>query len=146
MSSKLVIAALCVLAVSGCKTEYFGAPLPCTTPPQGMVSVSGGMITVDPEHIVVCNSNVPITWRLDPQAPYAFRADGIIIDYQDGEFDDCRPGKNGTASGAGKTFVCLDLNKKHGTGGQRNYKYTVRLDSTDGSPAPQDKDPWIVND
>lgn len=143
-----IAALVAVLGLSGCPSlpmERLSCP---PGAPTAIVSLAGGRIAVDRDPIKVCQSNVPIVWTLDPQVPanYAFPSDGIIIQYTDGEFDDCRPGKNGTVGGSGRAYVCFDLNKKRGTEPPRSYKYTIKLRTTDQSQAPADLDPVIMND
>jgi hypothetical protein len=148
MKNWALVAILAIFGLSGCPslpTER----LSCDPgAPRGVVSLAGGVIQVNPNQINVCQSNVPIVWTLDPQvaANYAFPPDGIVIQYNDGEFDDCRAGKNGTVGASGRAFICLDLNKKRGTERPRAYKYTVKLRTTDQSQAPADLDPVIMND
>jgi len=90
---------------------------------------------------------VPIVWTIDPQqTKYVFAADGILISYNDGEFDDCRAGKPGALQSNGRVFVCKDLNSKHGQAGPRPYKYRIKLLTNDGSTPPPELDPVIMND
>jgi hypothetical protein len=144
-----IAALVAVLGLSGCPSLITGERLTCEPGgPRGTVSLTGGAISVDPYTIKVCQSNVPIVWTLDSQVPanYVFAPDGIVIQSNDGEFDDCLPGKNGTVGASGRAFICLDLNKKLRTAAPRSYKYTVKLRTTDQSQPPAELDPVIMND
>lgn len=151
MKRVLLLAALCVLALSGCDVlrGAFGMP----TNDRPVVKLVGSQVSVDPPtlHFRSSQGAVPIRWTLDGPAGAKFADDGIVIEgevtdgtrevrpnlplnRQQREVVDCRiqPG--------GRDFMCLNRNTRPGV-----YKYTVKLIAPDGTRLPP-LDPMLVND
>ena len=151
MKRVLWLAALCVLALSGCDSlrGAFGMP----TNDRPVVLLANGQISVDPPTLNFRNSQgaIPVRWKLDAPAGAKFADNGIVfegevtdgtrevrrnlsLNRQQTEIVDCRiqPG--------GREFMCLNRNTRPGV-----YKYTVNLIAPDGTRLPP-LDPMLVND
>lgn len=150
MKLVFVSAALAVLLLGSCATPYElrvdGRTVQCQPgSPSGSVTVASGKITVTPALICVHGKNVAIMWTLDSDG-FVFAANGIVIDSNDGAFENCIAGNNGIVAGNGRRFICTNLNPNSGDGNRRTYNYTVNLNRTDGTAAPMPVDPVIMND
>jgi hypothetical protein len=141
MKRLLWLAALCVLALSGCDILRGAFNMPTNEKP--VVTVVNNEIFVDPEPLRFTpeQRNVTIIWRLQDSA-LRFADNGVRIDGEvvaggrpvaQNEIVDCR------VVGDGRQFMCLNKNTRPG-----KYKYTVRVRLANGSIV--EKDPTIFND
>lgn len=143
----IAVAAAFVLAACAIPMQADkAAPVRGAHSPTVYVTVINGKIEAHPDVIPVQDKNVWIYWLLDSsQKKYRFPADAIRINDNDDEFTNCKNKNNGHNQG-GHTFACHDKNNQHGQGlAARFYKYTIKLETTDGSAPPPPYDPFIVN-
>lgn len=140
----LVIAACVVLA--SCTTPSSVRRSGTAADYTAYVSVVNGRPVVYPEAILVRTKDAHVYWYLDEHAGYHFADDGIVIAYNDGEFEKCKANDRGDKLDGGLTFHCKDKNHKHDTHSHpRGYKYTIKLQPIKGG-APIDLDPMFMND
>lgn len=152
MKRFLLVAALCVLALSGCDTlrGFFGMP----TNENPVVSVTNNQISVSPDPLLFTRpGNVQITWTLDPSAVAAgFRFSdpgrGIRIDGErvSGQPPVPTPESRGQFERAELLGPARDryrLHFKNNRPGRHEYKYTIILIGPNGEIS---KDPAIIND
>jgi hypothetical protein len=145
-----LVAALCVLALSGCATRLAIPKLDVRKNPE--VSVSGNTVQVPAVlYFFPGETNVEITWRLPEGQGLAFPENGILIEgaltdkvLQSGAgsvaviLDGTQKEISCPKQRGGLTFVCTNLNSKPGV-----YKYTIRV-LRKGEALPP-RDPPIVN-
>jgi hypothetical protein len=156
MKSSIGIAALSIFLLASC--AQMAAPpetlKQCDKPKDTKITVQDGVNpVVDQDPINVCAKNVKLTWYIDPsqRSLYEFRADSIVIHYDDGEFSNCKGKSNGGEIDPGNKdkIKCHDKNDKHGTAPKRKYKYDINIyavGSPDNAPPVAQYDPIIAND
>jgi hypothetical protein len=137
------------VVIAGCSTSsQMQMASDCKRPADRIVDYSpGGSIIITPaEDIDVCESNVVLTWEIHDAIKnrYEFRADSIEIRDSDDEFMNCKAGSPGDVDAGKKKIKCTDKNAKHGQGGTRTYKYTIRI-YEQNSGWWTEKDPIIAN-
>jgi len=144
-----LVAALCVLALSGCAMYSPITKLEERKNPT--VMVSGSAIQV-PEvlYFLKGEKNVEVTWHLPEGQGLTFPENGIVIDgaltdkvQRSGDsvaviLDRAQTEITCPKQRGGATFVCTNVNSKPGV-----YKYTVRI-LKNGEQLPP-RDPSIVN-
>lgn len=144
-----IAAALFALALAGCgmhAQHHRDGPRPGAGDPRNpMVSVTNGVISVNPEPLKFrrAEGSVAIVWHLPPG--YRFPDRGIVIDGRVIEQGKRPPDARQDeivcpTAGGGRTFVCVNRNSVPGA----TYKYTIRV-LPDGAKDPLVLDPEIMN-
>jgi len=145
---RTLAAALAALLLAGCSITINhppghgmhgggpGGPRTTPDPANPQVRVFNGRVRVDQEvlRFTQPRTEVLITWRLPPDGPYRFAANGIQFDKRaEGEIVRCRLGERPTE------FSCLNLNTRRDF-----HKYDVRV--LDGDKPLDPLDPFVIND
>jgi hypothetical protein len=138
-----VVGALATVLLSGCAPFYLFFKIPTNATP--VVRVDNQVIkAVEPEPLrfKAGAGEVTITWQVDDPGLRFAASNGIVIDGEriGGRLD---PKQNEivrcVADNERRRFSCLNRNTRKG-----EYKYTVRLETSDGKPLTP-FDPSIIN-
>ncbi len=119
---------LMTVAVLACALPSYGQ---AASDKSAQVSVTNGVISVNPDTLTMGKSNNKINWILVTPG-YTFAANGIVIKNANGEYGDC--------DNQGAKFVCKKL--KHID--KKQYKYDVNLINSSGQALSLD--PIIINE